>query len=168
MSDNNTPPDPPVLALVEDINAVSEKRDDTKVVVRRGRDASGKLVKGHKALPNAGRPVECAIKARKTLVNTKAWTTTIPGIVDGSIIANPGQVEMIKILLDRGYGKVADVQTMIHLMAASAPEEKSGLRALSVAELTSLARTFQLPVTAPALPAPSSEIVDAEFEPSGE
>ncbi len=151
-------PEQPLVPSEEDINSVSEARDDLKKVFKQGRDAKGKLVKGHKAIPGAGRPVECAIKARKTLVNTKAWTIAA-GILDGSIVPNPGQVEMFKLLLDRGYGKVADVQTMVHLMAASAPEEKSGLKALSVSELTSLARTFLIPAS---VPAPRDEVVEGE------
>ena len=162
MSEPETPENPPE----EDINVVSDARDDVLVRPRgKHRDEHGRLTKGHRVLPGAGRPIECARKARKTLQNIRGWTI-IGEIGEGKRVANPGQVEALKLLLDRGYGKVVDVQTHLHLMAGASEEEKSGLSVLSADALTALARSLMLPATT----APTrvdEDVVEGEFVEAG-
>lgn len=166
MNDDNTPPaepkSTPVVHDPDDLDVISEARDDIKKVTK-GRDSKGRLVKGHKALPSAGRPVEIAHKARRSLMRSEAMTK-LTEIAAGTRLANPGQIEAIKLLMDRGYGKVVDVQTHLHLMAGASTQEQGGLSVLSADALTALARTLSLPSTTTTTTTPVREdVVEGEL-----
>lgn len=169
------PPKPPPPVAPEDLNEVSDERDDKKLP-RLERGKNGKLVKGHRVLPGAGRPHESARNARRALRDAKAWTR-LKEIGAGEVEALPGQIEALKLLMDRGYGKVVDVQTHLHLMAGAADEsERGGLRALTASELTAMARQLALPPPKPMLEyvpggRKDDDVVEGEIvelEPKGE
>ncbi len=161
---STAPPDQPPSQPDPDLDVVSDVRDDVRGKPKTGRDSKGRLVRGHRSFPSAGRPIEIAVKARKTLQNIKAFAV-LGSIADGTQTAQPGQIEAIKLLMDRGYGKVVDVTTHLHLMAGASTEEKSGLSVLSADALTNLAKALMLPATTVA-PAPANDVVEGELVPN--